>query len=105
MYFSFVSGSKAFSSRIRCTQSSTSTMPSPTAAPPLPRPGTVIFLTFPAAINRASSRSVSVLLLLSACRCAKVTIGGNACLNLRTSDMRSLPMPDARSGTSSKARA
>ena len=104
MYFSFRSASRPASSRTRCTQSSTNTIPSPTAAPPLPRPGTVIFLTVPSATSRAKSLSVSVLLLLTACKCARVTIGGIAFLNRRTSDVRSLPIPAPRSGTSSKAR-
>lgn len=81
-------------------QSSTRMTPSPIAKPPFPLPGMFIFLTVPEWIRVASWRSVAVVEVETACRCAIETIGGMFFRKLRTSAIRVLFIPAALSGMS-----
>lgn len=81
-------------------QSSTRITPSPIANPPFPLPGMLSLFTTPEWTSFASSRSVVVVEADTAWRCAIETIGGMFFLKFRTSAIRVLFMPAARSGIS-----
>ena len=97
-YFSFRCWESAGCCWIMFIQSSTMITPSPIAKPPFPLPGMLIFFTVPEWSRVASWRSVVVVEVDTACRCAIETIGGIVLRKFRTWAVRVLFIPAALSG-------